>query len=99
MHRQEVVERLAGGHFIDLLVSNLERVTEEVLTTGNTGTVSVTLKISTPDKQAVDPLATVDHFDQGVAAEEGPGDYGFLLSRRGVPAASIGSAGIPRANL
>ena len=37
MHRQEVVERLAGGHFIDLLVSNLERVTQEVLTTGNTG--------------------------------------------------------------
>ena len=70
MHRQEVVERLAGGHFIDLLVSNLERVTQEVLTTGQyAGTVTVTLKVSTPDKQAVDPLATVDHFDQGVAAE------------------------------
>ena len=59
MHRQEVVERLAGGHFIDLLVSNLERVTQEVLTTGNAGTVTVTLKVSTPDKQAADPLATV----------------------------------------
>ena len=78
MHRQEVVERLAGGHFIDLLVSNLERVTEEVLTTGNTGTVSVTLKVSTPDKQAVDPLATVETSIKASPPKKDPVTTGFF---------------------
>ena len=55
----EMVDRLAGGHFIELLVANLNEVTEQTLATGKQGSVTVTLKTTTPDRNAIDPIVTI----------------------------------------
>ena len=59
MHKDEMLQNLAGGHFIDRLTEHLAEVTDEVLATGKTGTVTVTLKVNTPDKNVADPIATI----------------------------------------
>lgn len=52
------LQRLGGGHFIEELASALIVTSEEVVTTGKPGTVTVTLKIS--QKPAGTPSVIVE---------------------------------------
>ena len=59
MDKQEMLQRLAGGHFTERLAEHLSRVAGEVLSTGRQGTVTVTLKVVTPDQGAIDPMVNI----------------------------------------
>lgn len=52
-----VVERLGGGHLIDEIHAALLDVAEEVVATGKSGSVTVTIKVSHPKN--ADPLLVV----------------------------------------
>jgi hypothetical protein len=53
-----ILQRLGGGHFIDELAYHLTRVSEEVVTSGNKGTVTVAFSIA--QAQRNEPTVIID---------------------------------------
>ena len=78
MDALKVLERLGGGHFMDDLHAAILDVADDVVATGNTGVVTVTLKIAQATKG--EPTITVsEEITRKPPKDEAKGAFFFAV--------------------